>query len=57
MPGSRIPIMDESAIRDQKPQRIVILPWNIQREIKQQLSYIRDWDGKFVTAVPSLTID
>ncbi|SMC87604.1 class I SAM-dependent methyltransferase [Rhizobium sp. RU36D] len=57
MPGSRIPIMDESAIREQKPQRIVILPWNIQREIKQQLSYIRDWDGKFVTAVPSLTID
>ena len=57
MPGSRIPIVDEDVIRAEKPERVVILPWNLQREIKQQLSCIRDWGGKFVTAVPKLTID
>lgn len=57
MPGSRIPIVDEERLRAEKPQRVVILPWNIQNEIRQQLSYISDWGGKFVTAVPSLKIE
>lgn len=56
LPGSRIPVLGEDAIRDAKPERVVILPWNLQNEIKDQLSYISDWGGKFVTAVPSLTI-
>jgi SAM-dependent methyltransferase len=56
LPGSRIPVLGEDAIRDFKPERVVILPWNLQSEIKDQLSYIRDWGGKFVTAVPKLTI-
>ena len=54
LPGSRIPIADETRLKADKPDRVVILPWNIQTEIINQLSYIRDWDGKFVTAVPSL---
>ena len=56
MPGSRIPIVDEEALKTLKPERVVILPWNLQNEIKAQLSYIRDWGGKFVTAVPKLTV-
>lgn len=56
LPGSRIPVVGEDAIRKTKPERVVILPWNLQNEIKDQLSYISDWGGKFVTAVPSLTI-
>ena len=54
MPGSRIPIVDESRMRKGKPDYIVILPWNLAAEITGQLSYVREWGGKFVTAVPSL---
>jgi len=56
LPGSRIPIVSEDVLKSEKPERVVILPWNLQTEIKRQLSYITDWDGKFVTAVPSLTV-
>jgi SAM-dependent methyltransferase len=55
MPGSRIPIVSETRLRTDKPDRVVILPWNIRTEIMNQLSYINDWDGKFVTAIPTLT--
>jgi hypothetical protein len=54
MPGSRIPIVDESRLRREKPDYIVVLPWNLAAEITEQLAYVRDWEGKFVTAVPSL---
>ncbi|MEI7481702.1 MAG: class I SAM-dependent methyltransferase [Elusimicrobiota bacterium] len=56
MPGSRIPIVDESIIRVEKPEYILILPWNIRTEVMEQLAYIREWGGKFVTAVPSLEV-
>ncbi len=56
LPGSRIPVVGEQALKDFKPERVVILPWNLQTEIKAQLSYISDWGGKFVTAVPKLTV-
>lgn len=56
LPGSRIPVLSEDALKLHRPERVVILPWNLQDEIKQQLSYIRDWGGRFVTAVPQLTL-
>jgi SAM-dependent methyltransferase len=54
LPGSRIPVVDEARLKADKPDRVVILPWNIETEIRAQLSYITDWGGKFVTAVPKL---
>ena len=54
LPGSRIPVVDEGRLKAEKPDRVVILPWNIETEIRAQLSYITGWGGKFVTAVPSL---
>lgn len=54
LPGSRIPVVDEERLKAERPDRVVILPWNIQTEIMTQLSYIRDWDGKFATAIPAL---
>jgi len=54
MPGSRIPILSEGALRAQRPDRVLILPWNLQDEVMAQLDYIRQWGGKFVTAVPKL---
>ena len=54
MPGSRIPIVSESAMHEHQPDRVLILPWNLQQEVMAQLDYIRQWGGKFVTAVPQL---
>lgn len=56
LPGSRIPIVSEEFLKRHKPDRLVIFPWNLTAEIKQQFSYIADWGGKFVTAIPSLTV-
>lgn len=56
MPGSHIPIVEEVRIQETKPDYIVILPWNIEDEIVAQLSYVRDWGCKFVTAIPRLKI-
>lgn len=56
LPGSHIPIVDESFIRKEKPDFIIIFPWNIKEEIMKQLSYIGEWGGKFVTAIPSVDI-
>lgn len=57
LPGSRIPIVDESYLRENRPDRVVILPWNLREEVTQQLSYIREWGGRFVCAIPELTED
>jgi hypothetical protein len=57
MPGSRIPIVDENRLRTEKPDYVVILPWNLKNEVISQLDYVRKWGGKFVIAVPELCIN
>jgi ABC-type Fe3+-hydroxamate transport system substrate-binding protein len=57
LPGSRLPIVDEAIIKEYKPDYIVILPWNLREEVKAQLSYVREWGCKFVTAVPTLQVE
>lgn len=56
LPGSHIPVVNEDYLKEQKPDYVIIFPWNIKEEIQKQLSYIRDWDGKFVTAIPEFKI-
>lgn len=56
LPGSRIPVVDEPRIRESRPDFVVILPWNLREEITTQLAYIREWGGKFVTAIPGLAV-
>lgn len=56
LPGCRIPIYSEDYLKQDKPDYVVILPWNLSKEVINQLDYIREWNGKFVTAVPSLKI-
>jgi SAM-dependent methyltransferase len=56
MPGSRIPIVDEAHLRAHRPSHVLILPWNLKDEVTAQLGYIREWGGRFVTAVPRLEI-
>lgn len=56
MPGSHIPILSPTALIDQRPDYLVILPWNIATEIKQQNARLAELGTKFVTAVPKLEI-
>jgi C-methyltransferase C-terminal domain/Putative zinc binding domain/Methyltransferase domain len=56
LPGSRIPVLSPDAIAAIKPDFVVIFPWNIKTEVIEQLGMIRDWGGKFVVAVPELSI-
>ena len=56
LPGSHIPIVDESKIKVYKPDYIIIFPWNIKIEIMKQLSYVKNWDCQFVVAIPKVTL-
>lgn len=56
LPGSRIPIVAEMYIHDNRPDYVVILPWNLREEVTTQLAYIREWGGRFVTAVPRMKV-
>ncbi|MHB8170368.1 MAG: methyltransferase domain-containing protein [Thermincolia bacterium] len=56
LPGSHIPILSPEKIRETKPDYVIILPWNIQEEITKQMSYIRQWGGKFVVFIPKETV-
>ena len=56
LPASHIPVVSEEKIKELKPEYVLILPWNIKDEIIEQLKYVKEWDCKFVVAVPSLEI-
>lgn len=53
LPGSRIPIVSDSYLQRDKPDWVLILPWNLRDEIALQLAFIRRWGGRFVTSVPN----
>jgi hypothetical protein len=56
LPGTRIPIRAPEAIRETQPDLVFILPWNLREEIIDQLSFIRDWGGRFVVRTPELRV-
>ena len=56
VPGCRIPIVAEEQLKQRRPDYVVILPWNLRTEVVEQLAYIREWNGRFVTAVPLLEL-
>ncbi|MDD5471462.1 MAG: class I SAM-dependent methyltransferase [Sideroxydans sp.] len=56
MPGSHIPIFAPKALRERKPDYVLILPWNIADEVVQSHEFVRESGGKFVVAVPALHI-
>ncbi len=56
LPGSRIPIYEPERIREEQPDYVVILPWNLSTEIMEQMSYIRKWGGEFVTFIPEVRV-
>jgi 2-polyprenyl-3-methyl-5-hydroxy-6-metoxy-1,4-benzoquinol methylase len=56
MPASHIPVVDEAQIKNNKPDYVIILPWNLKDEIVSQLEYIKNWNGRFVIPIPELQI-
>lgn len=56
LPGTHIPIFDPQKISDTKPDYLLILPWNFKEEIMAQMSFIREWGGKFVVPIPETII-
>jgi SAM-dependent methyltransferase len=56
LPGTHIPIRHPDQIRDDKPDYILILPWNIKEEIMEQLSFVRTWGGKFIIPIPEVKV-
>ena len=56
LPGTHIPILDPDVIARDRPDFVLILPWNLRAEISEQLAYVREWGGRFVVPIPSLEI-
>jgi 2-polyprenyl-3-methyl-5-hydroxy-6-metoxy-1,4-benzoquinol methylase len=56
LPGSHIPVLPPTALREEKPHIVLILPWNITDEIMQQHAHVRGWGGIFVSAIPEMII-
>ena len=56
LPGSRIPIVSPALINLEKPDYVLVLPWNLLHEVSQQLAQVREWGARFVIAVPELTV-
>ena len=53
-PGTRIPIHDPSRIDIDKPDVVLVLPWNLEKELTAQLSHVVEWGGHLVYTLPSL---
>ena len=50
-------VVSEDRLKSDRPKYVVIFPWNLKEEIVEQLSYIREWNGKFLTSVPRLKVE
>jgi hypothetical protein len=55
-PGMHIPILPVEEIDAAKPDYIFILPWNLKREITQQMRHVGDWGAKFIVPIPDVAI-
>jgi SAM-dependent methyltransferase len=56
LPGTHIPIRSPDVIKDDKPDVVFILPWNLKDEIVEQLAYIREWGGQFAVRAPEIQL-
>ena len=54
MPGSHIPILSPNVLQENKPQVVLVLPWNIAQEVVVEQSGIKRWGGRFVVAIPEI---
>jgi hypothetical protein len=55
-PGTHIPIHPPERIAETRPDYVVVLPWNLVDEIREQLSYIEEWGGRLIVPIPNATV-
>jgi hypothetical protein len=55
-PGTRIPIAAPERIAEDRPDYVLVLPWNLRAELTAQLSFVGEWGGRLVFPIPSLEI-
>jgi SAM-dependent methyltransferase len=56
LPGVRVPIRDPEEIRRTRPDYVFILPWNLKDEIMEEMSFVREWGGRFLVRAPEMTV-
>lgn len=56
LPGSRIPIKPVEHVVTERPDFLLVLPWNLGAEVREQMAGIHDWGGRFLTAIPRLVV-
>jgi SAM-dependent methyltransferase len=56
LPGTRIPIAGPERLREERPDYVLILPWNLREEIVEQMADVRSWGGRFVVAIPEVEV-
>ena len=56
LPGTRIPVYAPEHIAEDRPDYVLILPWNLRDEIMEQMAAIRAWGGRFVVPIPNLEV-
>jgi hypothetical protein len=43
-------------VRETRPDYVLILPWNLREEIVQSMAHVREWGGRFVVSIPTVTV-
>lgn len=56
LPGSLIPILEPEALKQYRPDYLVILPWNLTDEIVEEAAFVREWGCRFITCVPDVKV-
>jgi hypothetical protein len=56
LPGTHIPIRHPEALEQERPDYILILPWNLKQEIVEQLAHAREWGARFVVPIPQMEV-
>ena len=56
LPGTHILVKHPDIIKEDRPDYLLIFPWNIKDEIMEQMSFIREWGGKFIIPIPEMKV-
>lgn len=55
-PGTRIPVLPPERIGADRPDYVLVLPWNLRAELVEQLSFVHAWGGRLVFPIPELSV-
>ena len=56
LPGTHIPIHDPARVAETRPDYLLILPWNLQEEVMDQMGHVREFGCRFVVPIPETTV-